>query len=487
MQFSDNFDYQDIRKDFIQNEVSNWALGKHIYGYLIQNEYAARVQDQRSYHTICRDIVTRWVYPFVPDGQLLCNNTYVHKQHYSYKEDGTMVARSAFIGEGVVLGAGTTVGENAFLSMTVVGRVCNIGEGAKVVDSHIWEGACIERNAKVTRSIICKGAVIGKGAVIPTGCVISFGVTIGPNVVLPEFTKVIRRSSLVDSSEGTTTAIEAGEGSLWSPPMGEDSERSRDACRTGSIGCFEDEEWKRQLWTTCEPPDESDDDESVDGAYNGEDTNECFIAIIKDMVITGNDEGHPTENLLMEIKGCKFAQNKSYSDCLAGIVPALLVIATGTNFKQGDFIKSLKTLLSSNGWGYQLVKAMVQEEEDEIAVITGIEDFVLQAANMNTSYPMFRFILQIVHESELVKEEAVCRWISMREADAIEDLEDDEEECEEDVMIQKRVRLFKEEPVQAFVKWIQVDSSDEDGSGEDECGSGSGEEEESEEEESEED
>ena len=27
---------QDIRRDFIQNEVGNHALGKHIYGYVIQ-------------------------------------------------------------------------------------------------------------------------------------------------------------------------------------------------------------------------------------------------------------------------------------------------------------------------------------------------------------------------------------------------------------------------------------------------------------------
>lgn len=32
VQFSDNFDYQDIRKDFIKNEVVNFELGMHIYG-----------------------------------------------------------------------------------------------------------------------------------------------------------------------------------------------------------------------------------------------------------------------------------------------------------------------------------------------------------------------------------------------------------------------------------------------------------------------
>ena len=35
VQFSDNFDYQDIRRDFIRNEVVNYELGMHIYGMLL--------------------------------------------------------------------------------------------------------------------------------------------------------------------------------------------------------------------------------------------------------------------------------------------------------------------------------------------------------------------------------------------------------------------------------------------------------------------
>ena len=36
LQFSDNFDYQDIRKHFIQSEVVNWELGQHLFAYVIQ-------------------------------------------------------------------------------------------------------------------------------------------------------------------------------------------------------------------------------------------------------------------------------------------------------------------------------------------------------------------------------------------------------------------------------------------------------------------
>ena len=35
-----------------------------------------------------------------------------------------------------------------------------------------------------------------------------------------------------------------------------------------------------------------------------------FLDIISDMVLTGHTDGHQPENLLMEIKGYKFAQNK---------------------------------------------------------------------------------------------------------------------------------------------------------------------------------
>lgn len=70
VEFSDNFDYLDIRNDFIRNQSINYEVGKHIYTHILDNEYAARVVDPRTYHNICRDIVTRWVYPIVPDANI---------------------------------------------------------------------------------------------------------------------------------------------------------------------------------------------------------------------------------------------------------------------------------------------------------------------------------------------------------------------------------------------------------------------------------
>jgi hypothetical protein len=53
---------------------------------------------------------------------------------------------------------------------------------------------------------------------------------------------------------------------------------------------------------------------------SNKDKNEPFLAVISDMVISGQADGHSSENLLMEIKGYKFAQNKvhlNYLLCLS--------------------------------------------------------------------------------------------------------------------------------------------------------------------------
>ena len=41
--------------------------------------------------------------------------------------------------------------------------------------------------------------------------------------------------------------------------------------------------------------------------------NEDFLDVICDMIMTGQADGHSPDNLLMEIKGYKFAQNKVFT------------------------------------------------------------------------------------------------------------------------------------------------------------------------------
>ena len=60
IQFSDNCDYSDIRRNYVRNEVQNQDLGWKFFAHVIQNEYAARIQDLCTYDSISRDMVRRW-------------------------------------------------------------------------------------------------------------------------------------------------------------------------------------------------------------------------------------------------------------------------------------------------------------------------------------------------------------------------------------------------------------------------------------------
>ena len=122
----------------------------------MQNEYAARVHDPRTYHSICRDIVTRWVYPLVPDSPTLQDtgasglSGYTHLRRYVYKEQGVKVSRTAHVGESVVLGRGSVIEANAQVLRSVLGRGCWVGAGATVQDSHLWTGAVMPVSSAVS-------------------------------------------------------------------------------------------------------------------------------------------------------------------------------------------------------------------------------------------------------------------------------------------------------------------------------------------------
>ena len=70
MLFSDNFDYQNVRKDFITGVLSEEELGNKIFMYEVRDRYAARIRSLRSYSTVNKDVLSRWTYPLVPDSNL---------------------------------------------------------------------------------------------------------------------------------------------------------------------------------------------------------------------------------------------------------------------------------------------------------------------------------------------------------------------------------------------------------------------------------
>jgi NDP-sugar pyrophosphorylase family protein len=75
MLFSDNFDYQNVKRDFVSGVLSEEELGNKLFVHEVTKEYLARVHSLRSYDAVSRDIMARWTYPLVPDTNLFSSES----------------------------------------------------------------------------------------------------------------------------------------------------------------------------------------------------------------------------------------------------------------------------------------------------------------------------------------------------------------------------------------------------------------------------
>ena len=199
----------------------------------------------------------------------------------------------------------------------------------------------------------------------------------------------------------------------------------------------------------------SESDASEDGE---EEMLSAFRQVIADYISTGHAEGHAAVDVLMEIKGFKFSQNKTFADCLSAVVPEIVALAikiaapaTGGQSTPVQIIKALQKLLDmqTKGWGFVLLEALIQKEtDDELVVIEIIEDVVLKEDSKTSLRSLFCPMLQLIYHSELVTEQTFLRWSAMRD-----DLESPED---------PKRKLFDEPKVQEFLDWLQASSSDEE-------------------------
>ncbi|KAH7856246.1 hypothetical protein Vadar_034440 [Vaccinium darrowii] len=201
--FTDNFDYQHLRRHFVKGLLVDDIMGYKIFIHEIYSSYAARIDNFRSYDTVSKDIIQRWTYPFVPDVQFTGNSTTKLERLGLYRASGIIQSRSAQVGPFTVIGNGTTIGDNTIISNSVVGDGCKIGSNVLVEGSYIWHNVTIEDGCTLRHAIVCDGVIIKSGAVLEPGAVLCFKVVIGQQFVVPSYSKVslLQQPTKQDSDE----------------------------------------------------------------------------------------------------------------------------------------------------------------------------------------------------------------------------------------------------------------------------------------------
>nr|VWO98676.1 Ribosomal RNA small subunit methyltransferase B (EC (16S rRNA m5C967 methyltransferase) (rRNA (cytosine-C(5)-)-methyltransferase RsmB) [Ganoderma boninense] len=201
--FQDNFDYGDIRRDFVYGVLTSDLLMKNIHCYVAKDGYAARVADTRSYDAVSKDILARWTFPLVPDDNHPGGHLYEHLRGNKYiaKDNSVSLSRTCKIGNNTLIGSHTVISANASVHASVIGQRCTIGPGAVLRDAYIFDDTHVGAGAVVEGSIIGARVTLGDGARVPRGCLIADGVAIGANAKLRKFERVSKRREVRPSRE----------------------------------------------------------------------------------------------------------------------------------------------------------------------------------------------------------------------------------------------------------------------------------------------
>lgn len=173
--WSENFDHQRPRKDFLYGVLKDYELnGKTLHTYIIEGYYANRVEDLSAYAAISHDLQHGMASSLV-----LTNNVagtrFRRLRKDIVKEEDVIIQRPTRLGQGTVVGEGSSIGASTTITKTIVGRRCQIGRRTKISSAFVWDDVTIGSNVKIDKAIIGSEAFIGDNSLIEEGALISFG------------------------------------------------------------------------------------------------------------------------------------------------------------------------------------------------------------------------------------------------------------------------------------------------------------------------
>ncbi|KAL4874517.1 nucleotide-diphospho-sugar transferase [Aspergillus karnatakaensis] len=237
--WSDSFDYQTPRKQFLYGVLKDYELnGKTIHTHIIQDHYVARVRNLKAYDAVSKDVISRWAYPLCPDTNLLPGHNYELRKGTLYQEPGVTLARSCVVGRRTVIGRGTSLGDKTTVKDTVLGRNCKIGKNVTLDGAYLWDNVVIGDGTTVRQAIVADDVLVGKNCTLEPGSLVSFGVKIADGVTVSEgrrITNAYREEEGATPDSDPEVVGEGGKGYEYVPYEDEDEDETASNASSGLI------------------------------------------------------------------------------------------------------------------------------------------------------------------------------------------------------------------------------------------------------------
>lgn len=434
--FTENFDYNSIRSDFVRGILTSDILGKTIYTHILDNHYSARVESYQTYDAVSKDVISRYSYPVTPERNILEDQTYSYQHGHIYKEAGVVLAQSCIVGSGTVIGSKSFIGDGTKVVKSTIGRNCKIGRNVLIEESYIWDNAVIEDDVKIYKAIVADGAVIKQGATLSAGAVVSFNVVVGTEKLVGSDVKLTTRQRVREYSDDEGDSESAEEDPTGGPTL------TADARIVGQDG-------KGYLYHDSDDSDfyESEDEEynkstrsmvysmaalnisdtslhSTHGATvkkthrrhsstsgttavseDGEEENFKHEAV--ESVTRSITENHDPDIAALELNTLRMTMNVSYHEVRAATMAAFVgFIFKMVNTNTLQVKKATENVFVK--W-IPLLKRQIFEVEDEADLLHCIQ---IECVKRGHGDLILAYAVNVLYDEDMVSEEAVNSWWS---------------------------------------------------------------------------
>lgn len=188
--FSENFDYQSLSLDFIPGILTSDLLDSKIFLHVGKRGYGGRAQDTQTYDAISRDVLRRWTHPFTPASSAWLSERMTERRGWRYVGQDVQAHRSSNVGPCSMIASKCTLEPNVTITGSILCEGVQIGNGSIINKSHIHPSVIVGKQVKMNSCIIGKGARILDNVTLGRGCLIGADCVVGPNVSLPEGSRV---------------------------------------------------------------------------------------------------------------------------------------------------------------------------------------------------------------------------------------------------------------------------------------------------------
>ncbi|WWC97600.1 hypothetical protein V866_004484 [Kwoniella sp. B9012] len=212
---TENFDYHDLRRHFVNGVLTSELLGKKIAVHLVGKDelnlngeeekqkgdvrsgnggtYVERIRDTRTFGEITRDVLRRWAFPLAPDNnepggvqyELRAGNVYIAK-------DNVVLSRTTTLSGPLLIGPRSALAHNTRIHQSTLGADCSVGPSTTINQSYIFDDVRIGANCSLKECIVGEGVIISDDVIVGKGALIGNGVRLGRGTKVPDFARIGR-------------------------------------------------------------------------------------------------------------------------------------------------------------------------------------------------------------------------------------------------------------------------------------------------------